>query len=136
MTLHAQGDFQGTIKAIEYEKDGQIAEGLVLCFDIELEDGHQVIAKHRTHGPFAHICKNIIETLGLVWPHGIMKLGETIGTVVPVRIKHKPNKAGTQTFENAYVNFGGGSNAPAAPDFVKQAVEAMSASDIDDSTPF
>ena len=81
---HPDGTFQGEIIAVDYEQDKEHVDGLVLCFRLKLEDGHETVAKHRTHGQYWGICKDIIEALGLGWPRGVGRISETIGTTVPV----------------------------------------------------
>lgn len=136
--IHAAGKFTGRITATEFEQDNQEADGLVLVFHVTLDDGEDVICRHRTHGPYAHICRNIIKAFDLDWPAGVLDIDQLVGREVPVSIKHKPGKNGN-VFVNSYLDLGGGGNAPAAPDFVKAAVAKMAgtgADGVDDNTPF
>lgn len=131
--IHAAGKFKGRIIATAFEQDNQEQDGLVLLFTVKLDDGEQVECRHRTHGPYQHICKGIIKALGLEWPKGILDIDSLVGTEVPVSIKHKPGKSGN-VFVNAYLDLGGSGNAPAAPDFVASAVAKMTGGD--DELPF
>jgi len=133
--MHAAGTFTGKIIGTEFEQDGQEADGLVLVFHVKLDDGEEVTCKHRTHGPYAHICKGIIGALGLAWPAGVLDIDSLVGTEVPIRIKHKAGKNGN-VFVNSYIDLGGGGNAPATPNFVKAAVAKMAEAAPDDNTPF
>lgn len=109
--LHTEGSFQGRIASTEYEKDSQNADGVVLVFNVKLDDGFEAPCKHRSHGEWSHITQEILEKLGLPWPKGVARIDETVGRDVPVRIKNKAGRNGG-TFQNCYIAYGK-SNAPA-----------------------
>jgi hypothetical protein len=135
-TIHAEGKFSGRITDTDFEQDRDNPDGLILCFTIKLDDGHQAVARHRTHGAYSHIARKMIEEFGLDWPKGVLSIGTLVGRDVPVKIKHKTSKNGT-VYENAYIDFGGSQNEPADSDFVKRAVEKMAETPIaDDGLPF
>ena len=131
---HDAGKFNGRIISTEFEQDGKEPDGLILVFTVKLDDGEIVTCKHRTHGKFAHICKNIITALDLPWPKGVLDIDTTVGREVPVRIKHKEGNHGN-TFVNCYLDLGGG-NAPADKTLAAKLVAKMAGEDSDDNTPF
>lgn len=132
--VHAPGKFKGRIIATEFETDSNEPDGLVLVFTVKLDDGEIVSCKHRTHGKFAHICKNIIVALDLPWPKGVLDIDTTVGREVPVTLKHKDGNHGN-VFVNAYLDLGGG-NAPADKELAAKLVAKMSGEEVDDNTPF
>jgi len=133
--VHAAGKFKGRIISTEFEQDGQEPDGLVLVFTVKLDDGDIVRCAHRTHGPYSHICKSIVTALDLPWPKGVLEIGTTVGREVPVRIKWKEGRDG-QTFVNAYLDLGGGGNAPADKELAAKLVAKMSGEVDDSDIPF
>jgi hypothetical protein len=133
--VHAAGKFKGRIISTEFEQDGQEPDGLVLVFTVKLDDGEIVTCKHRTHGKFSHICKNIITALDLSWPKGVLEIDSLVGREVPVSLKHKDGKSGN-VFVNAYLDLGGGGNAPADKELAAKLVAKMSGEVDDSDIPF
>lgn len=117
--MHAEGNFTGRITEAAHEQDSQNKGGLVLAFTVSLEDGEEVVCRHRTHGDYWELTKNLLEKLGLDWPKGILRIAEAIGKEVPVRIKNKDSNG--KTYQNCYISFA----TPNQPATEKQAARVV-----------
>jgi hypothetical protein len=104
------GYYDATITQAHWESDPQDDNGLVLAFEVKLDDGGFETCLQRTSGTargargpvvFAEIAQAVLEELGLPWPEGIERIEETIGKDVRVQIKSKT--AGNSTFRNVYI---------------------------------
>ena len=97
------GTYTAVINDVSFEADTQNADGMIVVFDLVLSNGDKVTAKHRTHGEFARIFKDIVETqFNLPFPAGIAQLADKTGSEVGVKLKTRTSARGS-TFQNAYI---------------------------------
>ena len=127
-----EGIYEAKIVNARVEVDEKLGGELSLAFNLLLENGSQVTARHRTGGEWGHIGRDVAESLGVKWPDGLETIHETAGKSCQVKIKHKEGRNG-QTFENAYIHIARGNREPATEDQVKAGIAKLKK---DDNTPF
>ena len=112
------------------------SDDLDMAFDVQLENGEHVTAKHATAGEWGHIgqavCEEVLELKG-DWPTCLHNLEDAIGKDVPIKVKHNVSKG--QTYVNAYIQTPGGSE-PATEEQIAAAVAKLSGKKADDNIPF
>ena len=102
---------------------------LVICIDVRLEDGNNVMTRARTGGNYPDIAKNLCEHLGIDWPHGMKQIGTVAGKQVQVR--HKRVEKNDKVYDNYYI-VTRKPPEPADDDAIKRGLAKLS----DDSVPF
>jgi hypothetical protein len=129
-----EGRYTATIVAAAVETDPYDPDGLVISFVCSLPDGSTVEPRHSTTGDYAKITKQIIEGFGLTWPQGVAEIGSVVGKTVPVSIKNKTRKDGTE-YQKAYIATAR-KGEPADAATVKRNLAKISGDTVDDDTPF
>ncbi len=106
----------GTIKAAYVSTTYEPAR---VCFNVELEDGRNVVCRHKLDSD--HAAANVagFKSLDLEFPAGLRQIADTVGKSVPIRTSDYQGK--TYFFLATF-----GSAKPASTDEVDALVKALS----------
>ena len=130
--LTEPGNYTGKIIVARLETR-RGSDDLDMAFDIQLDNGEHVTAKHATAGEWGHIgqavCEEVLELKG-DWPTCLHNLEDAIGQDVPVKVKHNVSKG--KTYANAYIQTPG-SSEPASEEQIAAAVARLSGKNDDKS---
>lgn len=67
MSLETGNVYNGTIVAAWLDTDYNETDGLVVCFDVQCEDG-AIRAKHKCFGDQLDRTKEVVSSFGVTWP--------------------------------------------------------------------